>query len=55
MSEQISHFLSQVGKVFYGGLKPQSEESWDKVFALLTDIFEKTVSKNKKIIFMWKV
>jgi uncharacterized protein len=53
MSEQISHFLSQVGKVFYGGLKPQSEENWDKVFALLTDTFEKTVSKKKKIILFF--
>lgn len=53
MTEQISHFISQIGKVFYEGLKIQEEKSWDKAFGLLTDIFEKKVSKNKKIILFF--
>ncbi len=53
IQEQISHFISQIGRVFYDGLNIQEEKTWDKALGLLTDIFEKRVSKNKKIILFF--
>lgn len=53
IEEQISHFTSQIGKIFYDGLKIKEEKTWDKTFNLLTEIFEKKLSKNKKVILFF--
>jgi hypothetical protein len=52
LSEQLTHFAEQLGKVFYGGLALVRPKSWDEAFSVLT----KTISqqdKNKKIILFF--
>ncbi|MCX7121387.1 MAG: ATP-binding protein [Gammaproteobacteria bacterium] len=50
MHEQVAHFTDQIGKVFLSGANLQPEKNWDKTFKLLTEMAEKHVPKNKKII-----
>lgn len=49
LKEQINHFMTRIGEVFFNGVTPQIGKSWDEVFSSLQNAIG-TVNKNKKII-----
>jgi uncharacterized protein len=49
LKEQIKHFTTEISKIFYGGIKLESDKNWDSTFELLTKAIENSY-KNKKII-----
>lgn len=50
--EQLTHFVEQIGKVFYGGVALSVPLQWDGAFNLLTTAMEQH-AKNKKIILFF--
>ncbi len=50
--EQLTHFVEQIGNVFYGGVTLSVPTQWDAAFKLLTTAMEQ-VSKSKKIILFF--
>lgn len=51
-TEQLSHFVRQIGVVFYGGASLAIPNDWDSAFAMLTKAIEQQ-AKNKKIILFF--
>ena len=52
LKEQISHFVKEIGKIFYNGAHLKSSKNWDSTFGLLTDAFN-MVPKTKKIVLFF--
>ena len=53
LKEQINHFTTQLGEVFYNGAKIIAEKNWDKTFETLTKTIKHQISANKKIILFF--
>ncbi len=52
MSEQIEHFMEQVGQAFFGGVVPKSGKNWNQTFKILTEAI-RSVPKNKTIVLFF--
>src|SRR5437868_3324729 len=48
LSEQISHFTKQIGKIFYKGARLAAGKNWDATFEILTEAIESV--ENKKVV-----
>lgn len=51
-SKQLTHFIQQLGKVFYGGASLTVPKNWNDAFNVLTEAINKQ-AKNKKIILFF--
>jgi AAA+ ATPase superfamily predicted ATPase len=50
--EQTTHFIRQIGEIFYQGARLAVVKGWDETFSLLTEAI-KTIQKNQKIILFF--
>ncbi len=50
-TEQIAHFIEQVGKAFYGGTSLMVPKNWDAAFNMLTHAIEQQGKKKKIVLF----
>ncbi len=51
-AKQLTHFIQQIGKVFYGGASLIVPKKWDEAFKILTEAINKQ-AENKKIILFF--
>jgi hypothetical protein len=51
-TEQLAHFVEQIGVVFYGGASLNVPQTWDKAFHVLTNAINNQ-DKDKKIILFF--
>lgn len=52
ISEQISHFTKEIGRVFYNGIPLKQAKNWDETFELLTKAIDAVPKNNKVILFL---
>jgi hypothetical protein len=51
LTEQINHFMQQMGAVFYGGAELKASKGWDQAFEKLTKAFEIRPPDKKIVLF----
>lgn len=51
-TKQLTHFIQQIGQVFYGGAALAVSKNWDEAFNVLTEAISKQ-AKGKKIILFF--